>query len=68
MTTQECPPVVPLEPTEPEGSEEQVTEIGDSVAEPEPRPRAVGKIKTMVDNEIFQVVPPEIETQGSNSF
>lgn len=68
MTTQDCPPVIPLEPTEPVSSEEQSSEAGDNAAEPSPRPRAVGKIKTMVDNDIFQVIPPEMESQGRTPF
>ena len=65
MTTQECPPVIPLEPDEPIGSEEFGLQ---NEEESSSRPRAIGKNKTVVDVGNFFLVPDKMLKQDVTPF
>lgn len=64
----ECPPVGEL--TEEEVSDGQISdELVDTQAnEPIPRPRAAGKMKTVVDADQYQEIPAERTKQGLTPF
>ena len=65
MTTQECPPVIPLEPDESTGSEETGLQNEEESAS---RPRAIGKTKTVVDVGNFFLVPDKMLEQDVTPF
>lgn len=63
--TQECPPVNPIEPQGPLGSEEEGVQ---NESTSQDRPRAIGKNKTVIDSGNYMLVPKNMISQQPTPF